>query len=88
MATTQHSIHSEMCISGYNVEIEQIALLFANWANFATVKNTDWQQMHTQAYQLLSPCTSAHWVITCNLGHGNHNHNTIDHTQPIKITNE
>ena len=29
--------------------------------------------------------TYAYWI---NLGHGNHNHNTIDHIQPIEITNE
>ena len=83
MATIRgyHLICSDLCVSGYSVEIEQIALLFTN---FATVKNIDWrkvwQQMHTQAYRLL-------WALG-NLGRGNHNHNAIDHTQPIEITNE
>ena len=29
--------------------------------------------------------TYVHWI---NFGHGNHNHSTIDHIQPIEITNE
>ena len=34
------------------------------------------------------PFTYVHWVTTCYLGLGNHNHNAIDHTQSIEITNQ
>ena len=58
------SIHSEICISGYNVD------KLRKWTNFATVKSIHWQkvwqQMHTQVYRLLAHVhmhTGLTWVM-------------------------